>query len=138
MTNILDQCPVLILGTYHDKGAQLFWHALQQLQLQGHPILCWKFCHVLHKMIRDGHPQASGATRFNLLVHFFFHCIFCHFYMGSMYVTSCLHTAPFCLSLPDSPHLHCPSTSDSVFLSFSSLPHPYAAFVSPHSVHPFS
>ena len=67
VANILDQCPVLILGTYHDKGAQLFWHALQQLQLQGHPILCWKFCHVLHKMIRDGHPQASGGTRFNLL-----------------------------------------------------------------------
>ena len=25
--------------------------------MDGHPIVCWKFCHVLHKLIRDGHPK---------------------------------------------------------------------------------
>ena len=35
-------------------------------------------------------------------------------------------------------HPHCPSTSDSVFLSFSSPPHPSSSFVSLHIRHPFS
>ncbi|KAI0242608.1 Huntingtin-interacting protein 1 [Lamellibrachia satsuma] len=44
-------------------SGQLFWHAVQHLQLQGHPILCWKFCHVLHKMLRDGHSQVLVDSR---------------------------------------------------------------------------
>ncbi|KAI0219438.1 Huntingtin-interacting protein 1-related protein [Lamellibrachia satsuma] len=54
---------IIILGTHHDRSGQLFWHAVQHLQLQGHPILCWKFCHVLHKMLRDGHSQVLVDSR---------------------------------------------------------------------------
>ncbi|XP_052799561.1 huntingtin-interacting protein 1-like isoform X2 [Mya arenaria] len=45
-----------ILGTFTDHGGGLFWHVTtRQMQLQGNPILCWKFCHVLHKLLREGH-----------------------------------------------------------------------------------
>ena len=46
-----------ILGTYTDKGASLFWAYVRKLALQGNAILCWKFCHVLHKLLREGHPN---------------------------------------------------------------------------------
>ncbi|XP_053376325.1 huntingtin-interacting protein 1-like isoform X2 [Mercenaria mercenaria] len=47
-----------ILGTFTDHGGGLFWHvATKQMQLQANPILCWKFCHVLHKLLREGHEH---------------------------------------------------------------------------------
>ncbi|XP_052228996.1 huntingtin-interacting protein 1-like isoform X2 [Dreissena polymorpha] len=47
-----------ILGTFTDHGVGLFWHVTtKQLQLQANPILCWKFCHVLHKLLREGHEN---------------------------------------------------------------------------------
>ncbi|XP_046915882.2 huntingtin-interacting protein 1-like [Dermatophagoides farinae] len=58
------ECPVkekhirrIVIGTYLAKSGQIFWSYARQLQLDGHPIVCWKFCHVLHKLIRDGHPK---------------------------------------------------------------------------------
>ena len=47
----------IVIGTYLAKSGQIFWSYARQLQLDGHPIVCWKFCHVLHKLIRDGHPK---------------------------------------------------------------------------------
>ena len=41
------------------------------------------------------------------------------------------------LPSPSSPHLHCRSTSASIFLSFSSPPHPSSLLFSPHILHPF-
>ncbi|XP_060569865.1 huntingtin-interacting protein 1-like isoform X2 [Ruditapes philippinarum] len=47
-----------ILGTFTDHGGGLFWHVTtKQMQLQANPILCWKFCHVLHKLLREGHEN---------------------------------------------------------------------------------
>ncbi|KAL4223742.1 histidine permease [Mactra antiquata] len=47
-----------ILGTFTDHGGGLFWHVTtKQMQLQAHPILCWKFCNVLHKLLREGHEN---------------------------------------------------------------------------------
>ena len=50
---------VIILGTHNDKSAMLFWSLVTKLQLQGHPIVAWKFCHVVHKILREGHPNVS-------------------------------------------------------------------------------
>ncbi|XP_061868064.1 huntingtin-interacting protein 1 isoform X2 [Colius striatus] len=44
-----------ILGTHHEKGAQTFWSVVNRLPLSGNAVLCWKFCHVFHKLLRDGH-----------------------------------------------------------------------------------
>ncbi|XP_035246341.1 huntingtin-interacting protein 1-related protein-like [Anguilla anguilla] len=45
----------IILGTHREKGAFTFWSYAQGLPLASSPILSWKFCHVLHKLLRDGH-----------------------------------------------------------------------------------
>ncbi|XP_060929162.1 huntingtin-interacting protein 1 isoform X1 [Limanda limanda] len=46
-----------ILGTHHEKGAHTFWAAINRLPLSSNAVLCWKFCHVFHKLLRDGHPN---------------------------------------------------------------------------------
>lgn len=46
-----------ILGTHHEKGAQTFWAAVNRLPLSSNAVLCWKFCHVFHKLLRDGHSN---------------------------------------------------------------------------------
>ncbi|XP_038013657.1 huntingtin-interacting protein 1 isoform X5 [Motacilla alba alba] len=46
-----------ILGTHHEKGAQTFWSVVNRLPLSGNAVLCWKFCHVFHKLLRDGHSN---------------------------------------------------------------------------------
>ncbi|XP_078482808.1 huntingtin-interacting protein 1 isoform X2 [Ciona intestinalis] len=46
-----------ILGTYQEKGGQMFWHVVRRLPLSSQSIVAWKFCHVLHKVLRDGHPK---------------------------------------------------------------------------------
>ncbi|KAL1132561.1 hypothetical protein AAG570_010513, partial [Ranatra chinensis] len=47
-----------ILGTFHEKCAETFWTCVLRLPLQENRIVAWKFCHVLHKILREGHPQA--------------------------------------------------------------------------------
>ncbi|XP_007936325.2 huntingtin-interacting protein 1-related protein [Orycteropus afer afer] len=47
----------IILGTHHEKGAFTFWSYAIGLPLASSPILSWKLCHVLHKVLRDGHPN---------------------------------------------------------------------------------
>uniref|UniRef100_A0A7M4FGJ9 Huntingtin interacting protein 1 related n=1 Tax=Crocodylus porosus TaxID=8502 RepID=A0A7M4FGJ9_CROPO len=47
----------IILGTHREKGAFTFWSYAIGLPLPSSSILSWKFCHVLHKVLRDGHPN---------------------------------------------------------------------------------
>ncbi|CAF3807694.1 unnamed protein product [Rotaria sp. Silwood1] len=47
----------LILGTFRLEGARLFWSMMTRLQLESHPIVCWKFCYVIHRLLRDGHKH---------------------------------------------------------------------------------
>uniref|UniRef100_A0A8C2JG77 Huntingtin-interacting protein 1-related protein n=1 Tax=Cyprinus carpio TaxID=7962 RepID=A0A8C2JG77_CYPCA len=42
---------------HHRKGAHTFWLAVNRLPLSSNAVLCWKFCHVFHKLLRDGHPN---------------------------------------------------------------------------------
>ncbi|XP_014663998.1 PREDICTED: huntingtin-interacting protein 1-like [Priapulus caudatus] len=46
-----------IIGTFQDQGARVFWNVGTRLPLQGNPIICWKFCYTLHKLLREGHAQ---------------------------------------------------------------------------------
>lgn len=47
----------IILGTFQEKGCGTFWSVAIKLPLQSNQIMCWKFCHVLHKLLRDGHSH---------------------------------------------------------------------------------
>ncbi|KAH9389798.1 histidine permease [Tyrophagus putrescentiae] len=58
------ECPVkekhvrrILIGTFQTKSGLVFWRYARSLPLEEHPIICWKFCHVLHKVLRDGHPR---------------------------------------------------------------------------------
>uniref|UniRef100_A0A4W5S1P3 Huntingtin-interacting protein 1-related protein n=1 Tax=Hucho hucho TaxID=62062 RepID=A0A4W5S1P3_9TELE len=48
----------IILGTYREKGAFTFWSYVLGIPLSSNSILSWKFCHVLHKVLRDGHHNS--------------------------------------------------------------------------------
>ncbi|KAI3354379.1 hypothetical protein L3Q82_018904 [Scortum barcoo] len=48
---------ILILSVCVCKGAHTFWAAVNRLPLSSNAVLCWKFCHVFHKLLRDGHPN---------------------------------------------------------------------------------
>ncbi|CAL8342842.1 unnamed protein product [Lota lota] len=48
----------IILGTHKEKGAYTFWSYALGLPLASSSILSWKFCHVLHKVLRDGHNNS--------------------------------------------------------------------------------
>ncbi|XP_063225058.1 huntingtin-interacting protein 1 isoform X2 [Bacillus rossius redtenbacheri] len=52
-----------IIGTFHEKGANTFWACALRLPLQENRIVAWKFCHVLHKVLREGHPQVLGDSQ---------------------------------------------------------------------------
>lgn len=51
-----------ILGTFHEKCAETFWEVVTRLPLQDNRISAWKFCHVLHKIVREGHPQSISDS----------------------------------------------------------------------------
>ncbi|XP_033111530.1 huntingtin-interacting protein 1-like isoform X2 [Anneissia japonica] len=48
----------VIIGSFQEKGAGTFWTVVSRLPMQGNPIVCWKFCHTLHKLMREGHEHA--------------------------------------------------------------------------------
>lgn len=62
----LDCWEGIILGTHHEKGAFTFWSYAIGLPLPSSSILSWKFCHVLHKVLRDGHPNVSVPSQTSL------------------------------------------------------------------------
>ncbi|XP_077456452.1 huntingtin interacting protein 1 related b [Stigmatopora argus] len=45
----------IILGTHREKGAHTFWSYALGFPMASSSVLSWKFCHVLHKVLRDGH-----------------------------------------------------------------------------------
>uniref|UniRef100_A0A452UCB4 Huntingtin interacting protein 1 n=1 Tax=Ursus maritimus TaxID=29073 RepID=A0A452UCB4_URSMA len=53
-----------------DKGAQTFWSVVNRLPLSSNAVLCWKFCHVFHKLLRDGHPNSPPNVSIDALLSF--------------------------------------------------------------------
>ena len=55
----IQECPVkekhvrtIIIGTFKQRSSKMFWHLVSsKAPLHGNPIVCWKFLHVLHKVI---------------------------------------------------------------------------------------
>ncbi|KYQ59459.1 Huntingtin-interacting protein 1 [Trachymyrmex zeteki] len=46
-----------IIGTFREKSGCIFWTYMLRQPLQENQIVAWKFCHVLHKVLREGHPR---------------------------------------------------------------------------------
>ncbi|XP_051973086.1 huntingtin-interacting protein 1-related protein [Xyrauchen texanus] len=53
----------IILGTHKEGGAVTFWSHAVNLPLSSNAILSWKFCHLVHKLLRDGHPNTLRDSR---------------------------------------------------------------------------
>merc|ERR1719347_1110773 len=63
---VLTECPVkekhvrtIIIGTFKQKNSIIFWNLVSsKAPLHGNPIVCWKFLHILHKILREGHQRS--------------------------------------------------------------------------------
>lgn len=55
----LDSCEYIIMGTHKEGGATTFWSYIQNLPLSSNSMISWKFCYLLHKVLRDGHRNVS-------------------------------------------------------------------------------
>ena len=61
----MQECPVkekhmrtILIGTFQRKTSTTFWNLVSsKAPLHGNPIVCWKFFHVLHKLMREGHEM---------------------------------------------------------------------------------
>ncbi|XP_073830021.1 huntingtin interacting protein 1 [Musca autumnalis] len=47
----------VIIATHRYKGGKLFWNIVTRQPLMEHRFTAWKFCHVLHKVLREGHEN---------------------------------------------------------------------------------
>ncbi|XP_076177361.1 huntingtin interacting protein 1 isoform X1 [Ptiloglossa arizonensis] len=52
-----------IIGTYQEKSGLIFWMYMLRQPLQENQIVAWKFCHVLHKVLREGHPKVISDSQ---------------------------------------------------------------------------
>ncbi|CAL9682359.1 unnamed protein product [Knipowitschia caucasica] len=48
----------IILGTHKESGATTFWSYTSNLPLSSNSLVSWKFCYLLHKVLRDGHRNS--------------------------------------------------------------------------------
>lgn len=52
----------IILGTHHTMNCSLFWTNLDRIPLEKSAVSSWKFCHLLHNIIRDGHDNVLAES----------------------------------------------------------------------------
>lgn len=53
----------LLIGSHQAQSGSFFWEYLPTIRLKENQIVCWKFCNVLHKMLREGHQQFLVSAR---------------------------------------------------------------------------
>jgi len=66
----VQECPVkekhmrtILIGTFQQKSSTTFWNIVSsKVPLHGQQITCWKFLHVLHKLMREGHPRVLSEA----------------------------------------------------------------------------
>uniref|UniRef100_A0A8D3CKQ4 I/LWEQ domain-containing protein n=1 Tax=Scophthalmus maximus TaxID=52904 RepID=A0A8D3CKQ4_SCOMX len=52
----------IIMGSHKEGGASTFWSYILNLPLSSNSMISWKFCYLLHKLLRDGHRNASSNS----------------------------------------------------------------------------
>uniref|UniRef100_A0A3Q1CEJ9 I/LWEQ domain-containing protein n=1 Tax=Amphiprion ocellaris TaxID=80972 RepID=A0A3Q1CEJ9_AMPOC len=55
-------CADVIMGTHKEGGATTFWSYTLNLPLSSNSMVSWKFCYLLHKVLRDGHRNAVADS----------------------------------------------------------------------------
>lgn len=48
----------VIIATHRSKSAKPFWAVITRQPIMEHRFTAWKFCHLLHKVLREGHESA--------------------------------------------------------------------------------
>uniref|UniRef100_A0AAY4CME8 I/LWEQ domain-containing protein n=1 Tax=Denticeps clupeoides TaxID=299321 RepID=A0AAY4CME8_9TELE len=64
----LDGIIDILMGTHKEGGAVTFWSHAVSLPLSSNAILTWKFCYMVHKLLRDGHSNVIYVGRRNICV----------------------------------------------------------------------
>ncbi|XP_047029734.1 huntingtin-interacting protein 1 isoform X3 [Helicoverpa zea] len=52
-----------LIGTFKEQSAITYWMVAIRLPLQENRIVAWKFCHVTHKLLREGHPACLDDSQ---------------------------------------------------------------------------
>lgn len=76
--SFLDSWEDIIMGSHKEGGATTFWSYILNLPLSSNSMISWKFCYLLHKLLRDGHrnvrchPASDSPRSFSTRVPFIF------------------------------------------------------------------
>ncbi|CAG5045166.1 unnamed protein product [Parnassius apollo] len=52
-----------IIGTFQEQSAVTYWMVAIRQPLLDNRIVAWKFCHVTHKLLREGHPACLDDSQ---------------------------------------------------------------------------
>ncbi|ESO08317.1 hypothetical protein HELRODRAFT_169122 [Helobdella robusta] len=59
---------IVVIASHKEKSSLTYWSIVRRLPLQDNPLVAWKFCHVTHKLLRDGHknvlPESFHSVKF--------------------------------------------------------------------------
>lgn len=59
-----------IISTHRTKETKSFWAVVMKQPLMENRFTAWKFCHLVHKVLREGHPSALKHSRSHkLMIH---------------------------------------------------------------------
>ena len=50
---------VIVIASHKDKTTANYWNLTRRMPLQENAIMAWKFCHVSHKLLRDGYKSVN-------------------------------------------------------------------------------
>lgn len=51
----------IIMGTFKIDSARLFWQMIARIHIESHPVTCWKFFYVFHRLIRDSSKHVRST-----------------------------------------------------------------------------
>lgn len=52
----------VIISTFTYQGAKVFWSIVIKQPVMDNQICAWKFCHLLHKVLREGHNLSASDS----------------------------------------------------------------------------
>lgn len=47
----------IILATFDEYSSKFFYETALKLPVFSNPVVCWKLLYLIHKLIREGHPE---------------------------------------------------------------------------------
>ncbi|VDP93538.1 unnamed protein product [Echinostoma caproni] len=54
----------IILATFDEYSSQFFYEIALKLPVFSNPVVCWKLLYLIHKLIREGHPEDSCVNTY--------------------------------------------------------------------------